>query len=212
MTLVALPLSDVDRFMLACKAVFSVSCPRCQAPAGRSCQSTGGGNPAEVGPHKARQARIVGWSDAQLVEFAALVKAQRETRKSWAALPSGYYAASESAAAPPPEPKAKPTSPKLRLSEVQAERIEWAAQSGGKTSASTAHFTGDAAERQTVNALVAKGILAKGDLTADGYERRYHLTVFGWQVYREHRLVIRRLSPDEIDAGEAAAVAHDTTN
>lgn len=208
MALVTFPLSDTDRFMLSVKAVFSVSCPKCKARPGRRCQSTGGGNVAEVGPHKARHARIVNWSDAQLIEFAALVEAHRATRKTWT--PEGYYAASEAAAASPPESKAKPATPKgVRLTETQAERIEWAAQSGGKTSASTAHFHGDAAERQTVLSLVGKGILVEGELIADDYERRYYLTSFGWQVYRHHRLIIRRLSDDDIAAGEVAAVARE---
>lgn len=209
MSLAALPLSDVDRFMLASKAVYAVRCPKCPALAGSYCRSTGGGNFAYVVTHKAREARIAGWSDQQLVEFAALVEAQPgQIARLWPDLPDGYYAASEAAAAPIPAKPAKQPTPKgVRLSEVQAEEIERAAHSGsGGVSASTAHFHGDAQHRLTVNALVAKGILREDGLTDDGYERWYWLTSFGWRVYREHRLVIRRLSDAEIDAGETAAV------
>lgn len=214
MTLVALPLSDVDRFTLASKAVYAVSCPRCRAPAGSYCRSTGGGNFAHVATHRARGQRIAGWSDGQLVEFAALAAAQSsQLARLWPDLPDGYYAASEAAAAPVPAPAKRPTPKGVRLSDTQAEEIERAAHSGsGGISASTAHFHGDAQHRQTVNALVAKGILREDGLTDDGYERWYWLTPFGWQVYRHHRLVIRRLPRDEIDAGEAAAVARETNS
>lgn len=207
MTLVALPLSDVDRYMLAGKAVRSVSCPQCKAQPGQWCQSTGGGNFAAVATHKARHERVVSWSDVQLVEFAALVKAQGST--SWARLPDGYYAKSEAAAAPIPVKPKRPTPKGVRLSELMAQEIERAAANGGEISASTTHFHGDAAYRQTINALAARGILREVSLSDFGYARDYVMTVFGWRVYREHRLVIRRLSDEQMDAGEAAAVARE---
>lgn len=211
MTLVALPLSDVDRFMLASKAVYSVRCPKCPARAGVYCQSTGGGNFVVVAAHKPRTDRIAHWSDQQLVEFAALVAAQPGgLTYLWAALPDGYYAASEAAAAPIAD-KTKAATPKgVRLSEVMAEEIERTAANGGEISAPTTHFHGDAAYRQTINALAARGILREVGLSDFGYARDYVMTPFGWKVYREHRLVIRRLSEEQIDAGEALAVARET--
>ena len=214
MTVVALPLSDVDRFMLTGKAVFSVSCPKCKASAGSYCRSTGGGNFAHVVTHKARLERIAGWSDRQLVEFAALAEARRDTlARLWPDLPDGYYAKSEAAAAPDvAKPTKQPTPKGVRLSEVQAERIEHAAEVGRRTWSSTTHLDGEAAERQTVLSLVAKGILTEGALYGEFNDQREHrLTPFGWQVYRKHRLIIRRLSDEEIDAGEAAASASETT-
>lgn len=144
MTLVALPLSDVDRFMLASKAVYAISCPKCEARPGQHCQSTGGGNPADVAAHKARRSRIADWSDQQLLRFAGLVRQQGSTQ--WWQMPDGYYAASEAAAAPIHATAAKQPTPKgVRLSEVQAERIEWAAQAGGQTWTSTGHLHGEVA-------------------------------------------------------------------
>jgi hypothetical protein len=207
MTIAALPLSDVDRSMLAYKAVLSVSCPKCKARPGQRCQSTGGGNPADVPTHRARAARIAAWSDEQLVDFAALVRAQGSTW--WTHLPDDHYAASEAAAAPALAKAAKQPTPKgVRLSETQAERIEHTVEAGDKTWTSTTHLSGDAAERQTVQSLVAKGILTEGVPCGESNGERVHrLTPFGWQVYRQHRLIIRRLSAEEIDAGEAAATA-----
>lgn len=211
MTLVALPLSDTGRFMLACKAVFSVSCPKCPAQSGDRCQSTGGGNFAVVAIHKARGGRIAGWTDAQLVEFATLVDTHRAYLRSGATgLPEGFYAASEAAAKPIPPQGTKPPSPRgVRLSERQAEEIERAAANGGQISASTQHLHGDAAYRQTINALAAKGILREVGYSDFHAARDYVMTPFGWKVYRHHKLIIRRLSDEEIDAGEAAAVARE---
>jgi hypothetical protein len=214
MTLVVLPLSDVDRFMLASKAVYSSRCPKCPAPAGSYCRSTGGGNFAFAATHKARKARVADWSDGQLVEFAALVEAQPCPLGSlWPDLPDGYYAKSEAAAASVPAKPAKQPTPKgVRLSETMAEEIERAAVSGGEISAPTTHFHGDAAYRQTINALAARGILREVGLSDFGYARDYLMTPFGWKVYREHRLVIRRLTDDQIDAGVASALAREQTN
>jgi hypothetical protein len=214
MTLVALPLSDVDRFMLASKAVYSVRCPKCPARAGSYCQSTGGGNFAHVAAHKPRQQRIADWSDEQLIEFAALVDAQPGKLYSpFNVLPDGYYAKSEAAAAPIGAKPVKQPAPKgVRLSETMAEEIERAAANGGEISAPTTHFHGDAAYRQTINALTARGILREVGLSDFGYARDYVMTSFGWRVYRHHRLVIRRLSDEELDAGEAAAVAREAEN
>lgn len=214
MTLVALPLSDVDRFMLASKAVYSVRCPKCEARAGSYCRSTGGGNFAHVATHKAREERIADWSDEQLVEFAALVTAQPGKLYSpFNALPDGFYAASEAAAKPIPPKDTKPPSPRgVRLSERQAEYVEYAAQAGGTMSVSTAHFHGDTQERQTVQALESKGILREVGESDHGWQRDYVITPFGWRVYRQHRLIIRRLSDDQIDVGEAAAIAREQNN
>lgn len=204
------PLIDADVIAARASTVAaqSVRCPLCEARPGYRCTSTGGGNYATVPHHAARRTRIEHWTDAQRVQLGVLVLALRGRPMD---APAGHFNASEAAAAPIASRAAKQPTPKgVRLSEVQAERIEWAAQSGGRTSASTAHFDGDAAERQTVNSLVAKGILVEGELIADGYERRYYLTVFGWQVYRRHRLIIRRLSDEEIEAGEASSVARES--
>lgn len=103
--------------------------------------------------------------------------------------------------------------PKLgRLSDAQAQRIEWAAEAGQVYASHYANFSGDRAQITCVEKLAEKGLLVQiGD---DGTERTFALTVAGWKVYREHRLVIRRLSNAEIDAGEASAVSRerDTTN
>ncbi|MET0417285.1 MAG: hypothetical protein ABW022_14835 [Actinoplanes sp.] len=39
----------------------------------------------------------------------------------------------------------------------------------------------------------------------DGYDRHMKLTEFGWQVYHQHRLVIRRLDDAELARREAKA-------
>lgn len=98
--------------------------------------------------------------------------------------------------------------PKLgRLTDAQAQRIEWAAEAGQVYASHHATEYGDRAQITCVEKLAEKGLLVLvGD---DGTERTFALTVAGWKVYREHRLVIRRLSDAEIDAGEAAAIARE---
>lgn len=107
-----------------------------------------------------------------------------------------------------------PKAPKLgRLSDAQAQRIEAAAEAGYVAAPRWAPFdVHDRANITCVEKLTAKGLMVLVEETSE--RRRYVLTVAGWKVYREHRLVIRRLSADEIDAGEAEAVAReqDTTN
>ncbi|MDG4791948.1 hypothetical protein O7626_39740 [Micromonospora sp. WMMD1102] len=186
-------------------AADAVKCPTCRAGFGSACKSTGGGNSAFAPTHKARTARIAGWTDEQRHKFGDAV--WRYQRPSWNA-PSmpveeieRFAAEAEAAAAPIPVKVEKRLTPKgVRLSELQAEEIERAAHGGGKTSASTAHFHGDHQHRQTINALRDKGILAEGSVSGDGYAREYTLTLFGWRVYRQHRLIIRRLSDAQIDA------------
>lgn len=177
------------------RAARSVKCPRCNANPGRECESTGGGNRALVGTHKARWDRIAHWSEAQLAAAHTLVRRQGSTW--WPHLPDGFYADTEAAAAPIVA-KVKAVTPRgVRLSEAQAEEIESAAANGGVCWISTAHFHGDAQHRQTTNALESKGIYrATGEVTDGGWERRLELTEFGWSVYHQHRLVIRRV-PDE---------------
>lgn len=168
----------------------AVICPKCNAGFGRSCESTGGGNGGPVATHKARRDRTAHWTEEQRHQFGQLV--WRHRRDLWEA-PADMVAEAEAAAKPIPAKTTKQPTPKgVRLSENQAEEIERAAANGGKTAAPTGHFHGDAADRQTVLSLHAKGILAKGELFDHGYHRRYTLTDFGWQVYRQHRLIIRR--------------------
>lgn len=185
-------------------AVQSVACPKCSARPGEDCKSTGGGNYQTVTPHQARWARIANWTAEQLADAQTKVKAQGRTW--WAHLPADYYAATELAAAPIVREE-KPATPKgVRLSEIQAERIEQAAEHReGRDSSSTAHFHGDHQDRQTMNALEAKGIFRFVELTADGYDRLMELTAFGWQVYRQHRLIIRRMADSAAAEFEAKA-------
>lgn len=177
------------------RAARAVACPRCNARPGQECESTGGGNRVRVGTHKARWDRIAHWSEAQLAAAHELVRRQGSTW--WPHLPKGLYVGTE-AAATPIVAKVKAVTPRgVRLSEAQAEEIESAAANRGVCWISTAHFHGDAQHRQTTNALEAKGIYRDtGEVTDGGWERRLELTVFGWEVYHQHRLIIRRV-PDE---------------
>jgi hypothetical protein len=173
-------------------AALAVTCPRCHARSGEPCQSTGGGNYAQVPTHQTRLGRIAGFTTEQSHAAAALV---REVGRNWYGQ-ADRFAGFETVASPIHATTAKPPTPKgVRLSEAQAEEIERAAERGGELYASTAHFHGDAHHRQTVQALEAKGIVRFVRLSEDGYDRVYELTQFGWQVYQQHRLIIRRL-PD----------------
>lgn len=177
------------------RAARSVACPRCNAHPGQECESTGGGNRARVATHRARWDRITHWTEEQLSAAHELVRSQGSTW--WPHLPDGFYAGTEAAATPIVAKVKQPTPKGVRLTEAQAEEIESAAANGGVCWVSTAHFHGDAQHRQTTNALEAKGIYrATGEVSDGGWERRLELTEFGWSVYHQHRLVIRRV-PDE---------------
>ena len=174
----------------------AVACPKCKARPGDTCWSTGGGNTAPVATHKSRRIRVAGWSKelANRAGWAAR-RYQRRNGEQW---PGDAFDEFEAAAAPPVVKPAKPLSPTgVRLSEKQAEEIEGYVMCGGYGCVSTAHFHGDAQHRQTVNALEAKGIVEQvGD--ADCYERQMRLTVFGWAVYNQHRLIIKRLTDEQV--------------
>lgn len=184
----------------------AVSCPKCKARPGLACMSTGGGNPAQVATHAVRDRRVRDWSDEFAAEAGRLAKSV--ARKSWDDWSPSIFDRFEAAAKPSPSASVKQSTPKgVRLSEVQAEEIEGYVLRGGVGHVSTAHFHGDAQHRQTVNALDAKGIVRFVAMTSDGYDRRMELTPFGWQVYRQHRAIIRKLSEAEVDALEAAALS-----
>lgn len=180
----------------------AVSCPKCKQPGGSSCSSTGGGNSANVATHKARFDRIAGWTNAVQEHAAMLVKAVGY---------HGYakqdlFAVFELAAAPIPVKAEKAPTPKgVRLSEAQAEYIEWAVQHEpvGILYCPTGHLSGDHETRQSILALEAKGIVVQDGV--ENGDRVMRLTPFGWQVYRQHRLIIRRLDDAEVDRLEAAA-------
>jgi hypothetical protein len=185
-------------------AARSVSCPKCKAKPGSACMSTGGGNPAEVATHKARRNRVQDWADEFAAQAGQLAKSVAYKRwDDWAPSLFDQY---EAVATAIPVKGAKPLTPKgVQLSEKQAEEIERYVMSSGRGYISTAHFSGDHQDRQTANALEAKGIIRFVEMTADHYDRRMELTPFGWQVYRQHRLIIRRLDEPEVDALEAKA-------
>lgn len=192
----------------------AVKCPKCKSVFGYVCESTGGGNRSSVPTHKARTARINGWTGEQRQHFGDLVlRAQRARSAAWTgnipgdppAVRDQWAAEAEAAAAPIPAAKPKPASPKgVRLYELQAEEIEGFAFRGGKGTASTAHFHGDHQHRQTIIALRDKGILAEGAVSGDGYSREYTLTPFGWQVYLNHRLIMRNSEGDRWAASLAS--------
>lgn len=188
----------------------AVKCPKCNAGFGVGCQSTGGGNGGPVWLHKVRRARVAHWTDEQRRKFAAQVVLYRhaETRPAPEVVDQ-IAAEAEAAATPLPTPKPMRTNPRaVRLSENQAEEIERFACCGGKAVVSTAHFHGDHQHRQTINALRDRGVLTEGGLINHGYDREYTLTAFGWQVYLNHRLIIRRAEGDRWAAslaGDGAA-------
>jgi hypothetical protein len=188
------------------RAPLAVTCPRCQARPGHECESTGGGNRAYVPTHKARELLVAHWSDAFAADAGRLVKSVlRATFEARAAVDWTRF---EAAAAPVAVNTARPSPAAVRLSEKQAQRIEYAAQDG-VLYAPTSHFHGDAARRQTIHALEAKGIVVQFDMTPDGYDRMLRLTAYGWQVYRQHPKVIRRLDEAEIAEREAGRDLHD---
>ncbi len=199
---------DVPMFP-APRAALAVRCPKCRQPGGHPCESTGGGNRQYVPTHKARLDRVAGWTNAVQGHAEVLVKAVGHYGYGNASV----FACFESAAKPIPVKGSKPATPKgVRLSEKQAELIELAVQYDdghpGIMYCPVGHLSGDHEARQTVQALEAKGIVEQVDTTRE-YERLMRLTPFGWQVYRQHRLIIRRLSEAEVDALEAKALETD---
>lgn len=91
----------------------------------------------------------------------------------------------------------KPAKPRRhRLSEAQAERVEWAARLGRYFAPDQyAQFGGNAAERAVADALQRHGLVEQFDTTESG-ERVFRLTEAGWRAYWHDPKVIRRL-PDE---------------
>lgn len=173
----------------------AVRCPKCKEPAGMPCRSTGGGNRIAVPTHKARSERVAGWTNAVQEHAAMLVKAVGHYGYGNADL----FAAFELAAAPIQARAAKQPTPKgVRISEKQAEEIERMVACGGRGGVSTGHFHGDHEERQTVNALEAKGIVEWTGLDDHGTVRTARLTEFGWAVYDQHRLIIKRLTDEQV--------------
>jgi len=185
---------DVPEFP-APRAALAVACPKCKQPGGGHCESTGGGNRQSVATHKARLDRVAGWSNAVQEHAEMLMK----TIGHHGYLLADLFGAFEAAAAPIPAKGARKATPKgVQLSEKGAEFIEYAALAGGYLSAPLSHFHGEAQIRQTVNALEAKGIVAEVSRDAAGYDRTMKLTEFGWAVYDQHRLIIKRLTDEQV--------------
>lgn len=192
---------EVPMFPLA-YAAQAVSCPKCKQPGGIGCSSTGGGNAISVPTHRTRTARVAGWTNAVQEHAAMLVRTVGHHGYARQCL----FAVFELAAAPiPTKSNGQPTPKGVRLSEKQAEEIERAVHGDGTLYYPTAHFHGCADIRKTINALESKGIVEFVRGTDDYYGRIFRLTPFGWQVYRQHRLIIRRLTEAEVDALEAKA-------
>lgn len=88
-------------------------------------------------------------------------------------------------------PAAKPH--KHRLTDPQAEWIEWTAEAGVTYAADQrANYGGDARNRTVADALLKHGYVEQFDTTGDG-ERKLRLTAEGWRAYWHHKLIIRRL-------------------
>lgn len=191
--------ADIDLIDVL-RAPLAVTCPKCAARPAHECESTGGGNRTHVTTHKARELRVTGWVDEFAAEAGRLVR--QVFHKSWEDRAAVDWSQFEQAATPIAATAAPAGPASVRLSEKQASRIELAAQDG-VLYAPTSHFHGDAARRQSINALEAKGIVEQFDTTPDGYDRLMRLTQFGWLVYRQHPKVIRRLNESEIARGEA---------
>jgi hypothetical protein len=190
---------DVPMFP-APRAALAVQCPKCRKRGGSPCESTGGGNRQYVPTHKARIDRVAGWTNAVQEHAEMLVKAVGHYGYGNA----GLFAVFEQTAKPiPVKGNKRPTPKSVQLSEHQAQRIEYAAEDGDLY-CPTSHHDGDHAIRQTINALEEKGIVFEFERTNSG-ERMMRLTPFGWQVYRQHRLIIRRLDDAEVDRREQEA-------
>lgn len=88
-----------------------------------------------------------------------------------------------------PAPKAK-----HRLSDAQAERLEWAAvhpEHHLYAPDQYAQFSGDAADRNCADAMVKAGLLELVATSPSG-ERTLTPTAAGWHLYHTHKLVIQR--------------------
>lgn len=176
-------------------ATLAITCPRCGATRGQNCRSTGGGNPATVADHKPRRDRIQHWTHAQLQYAGRIAVESRPWGGNIPEVADEVWAELETAAAPMPEPKTKPSNPRtVNLSGPQRVLVEQLAANGGRGYAPTTHFHGDASRRRTSNALEAKGIITTW--CGDGYERPIELTAFGWAVYAQHPGIVRNQEQD----------------
>lgn len=166
-------------------ATLAITCPRCGATRGQNCRSTGGGNPATVADHKPRRDRIQHWTHAQLQYAGRIAVESRPWGGNIPEVADEVWAELETAAAPMPEPKTRPSNPRtMRLSGPQRALVEQLAANGGHGYAPASHFHGDAVRRRTSNALADKGIIVVG--RGDGYDRPIRLTELGWAVYEQH--------------------------
>lgn len=116
--------------------------------------------------------------------------------------PNGYLAQFHRERVALAYPSTKPVrARKHRLTDPQAAWIELAAEGDQHRMYAPDQYAtlgGDAARRQTADALIAAGLFNVVDTTTDG-ERVLELTDAGWSTYWTHRLVIRRGTPDHPD-------------
>lgn len=92
-----------------------------------------------------------------------------------------------------------PAAPKRprRLSDAQAERIEWAAELGRYIAPGQyATLRGEARERTIADALARHGYIHQVG-TTDAEERVFKLTADGWNAYHNDPKVIPRLPDDK---------------
>ncbi len=86
-----------------------------------------------------------------------------------------------------------------RLTDAQAERIEWAAEQGTfEAPGQYATLRGDAKRRACADALERVGLVAQVGETNYGW-RIFELTEAGWKAYHESPLVIRRFDESRHD-------------
>ncbi len=86
-----------------------------------------------------------------------------------------------------------------RLSDAQAERIEWAAEQGTfEAPDQYATLRGDAKRRACADALERAGLVVQVGTTGYGW-RIFALTAAGWAAYHESPLVIRRFDESRHD-------------
>lgn len=95
------------------------------------------------------------------------------------------------------KPATTATQRRRRLSDAQAQRIEWAAETGKYTAPDQyATLRGEAKERTIADALERHGYIRQLDgergATPDGY-RVFELTEAGWAAYHSDPMVIQRL-------------------
>ncbi len=84
-----------------------------------------------------------------------------------------------------------------RLSDAQAQRIEWAAEQGVfEAPDQYATLRGDATKRACADALERAGLIVQVGTTEYDW-RIFALTVDGWKAYHESPLVIRRVPDDK---------------